>query len=189
MKQRDPLAPIQLAEDVTGDGPQISYVPIVKSTLKRESKLGVCLWWSDQQPCFLHPDDAEVAQQLVPSRRVLRRSECENFADRELGYSLFQYGELSFRALPAIWMEVTGDGYEIGDFVQVKSQHGKRHPMVATICEISWNPTKRIIEYELAPNDRSSGHIYAADELQPATRLESHLKERELKLQAKSRLI
>jgi len=189
MNRNDPLAPIQLAEDLTGDGPQVSFVPKVKSTLKRESKLGVCLWWSDEQPFFLHPDDEEVARRLVPGRRVLRRSECENFADRELGYSLFEYGDLKFRALPAIWMELKGDGFELGDFVQVKSQNGKRHPVVATICEIKWNPNKRKIEYELSINDWTSGHIYCADELQPAPRLDSYLSPRELEMSAKSRLV
>jgi len=78
---------LKLSEDITGDGPQVSFVPQTPSTLKRPPKHGVCLWWSDRQPSWIHPDDVEKADVMIPGDRVFRRDECENFADRELGFS------------------------------------------------------------------------------------------------------
>ena len=178
-----------LSEDITGDGPQVSFVPENKSTLKRPPKHGVCLWWSDRQPSWIHPDDVEMADEAVPGNRVFRRSECENFADRELGFSQFEYGDMKFRALPAIWLELKSAGYELGDFVQIKSQYGKRESMVATISEINWNRLHRRIEYVLTAGGRTSPRPFTSDEFQPAIRLESHLDSRQLELASKSRLV
>ena len=182
------LGPLRLTEEVTGDQPQVSFVPASESQLKRESKFGVCLWWSDEKPFWLHPEDVEIAKSFVPGNRVLRRSECQNFADRELGYSVFQYGESEFRALPAIWLEISGDGYELNDLVQVKSQYGRLDPVIATICEIKWNQNRRKIEYHLSVNGRQVSRVFEANEIQPAIRLNSHLNHRELRLSS-SRLI
>lgn len=179
---------LKLSEDITGDGPQVSFVPETKSTLKRPPKHGVCLWWSDRQPSWIHPDDVEMADVMVPGNRVFHRKECENFADRELGFSQFEYGDMKFRALPAIWLELKSAGYELGDFVQVKSQYGKRERMVATISEIKWSTLHQRIEYVLAAGGRTSTRPFTADEFQPAIRLDSHLNPRQLKLAGKSRL-
>lgn len=180
---------LKLSQDITGDGPQVSFVQHPESTLKPPPRYGVCLWWSDRQPSWIHPDDVEAADEAVPGDRVFRRDECENFADRQLGYSQFEYGEMKFRALPAIWLELKSAGYELGDFVQIKSQYGKRESMVATISEIKWNRRHRRIEYVLKAGGRTSPKPFTADEFQPAVRLESHLNARQLELASKSRLI
>ena len=72
-------------------------------TLRRPAQYGVCLWWSDEQPCFVHPDDQETVERLVPGNRVFKKEECVDFADRKLGYSRLSYGDQVFRALPTIW--------------------------------------------------------------------------------------
>ena len=178
--------PIRLSEDITGDLPQVSFVPAIESELKLEVKHGVCQWWSEEEPFFIHPEDVETARDFVPGNKVLRREECTNFADRELGYTTFSYGDLRFRALPLIWLEVLSDGFELDDLVQVKSQHGKRDRVIGRICDIKWNRLKRITEYFIAVNEQPSDRVYNADELQPVTQLDGHLNERQLKLAAKS---
>ena len=180
---------LKLSEDITGDGPQASFVPETPSTLKRPPKHGVCLWWSDRQPSWIHPDDVELADAMVPGDRVFRRDECENFADRELGFSQFEYGDMKFRALPGIWLELKTAGYELGDFVQVKSQYGKRESIVATISEIKWNRLHQRVEYVLNAGKRTSSRPYTADEFQPAIRLESHLSPRQIELASDSRVV
>ncbi len=109
--------------------------PPRRKFLKREARYGVFLWWSDQTPSWVHPDDREIVDRLVPGNRVFRKEECENYADRELGFSQLIYGEVRFRALPSIWLEVTHEGYELNDFVEVKSRFGKLRPRIATIRE------------------------------------------------------
>ncbi len=188
-KEFDTSDLLKLSQDITGNGPQVSFVPQTKSTLKRPPKHGVCLWWSDRQPSWIHPEDEEMADAMVPGDRVFRRDECENYSDRELGYSQFEYGDMKFRALPAIWLELKTAGYELGDFVQIKSQYGKRESMVATISEIKWNRLHRRIEYVLTAGGRTTSRPFTADEFQPAIRLESHLNARQLALASESRLV
>ena len=184
----DPLEPIQLSEDITGEFPQPNLIPEVDSELKREIKHGVCQWWSEDEPFFIHPEDEEVARQFVPGNRILRRQECESYADRKLGYSTFSYGEITFRALPLIWLEIKTDGFEIDDLVQVKSQFGKRDPLIGKIAEIQWNRLKRRTDYFIAVNGQVSSRVYTAEELQPAPQLDGHFNERQMKLAARSRL-
>ncbi len=187
--QFDPgTGPIELSEEVIGDQPQASFVPASDSQLRRGPTFGVCLWWSDEKPFWLHPEDVEIAKKFIPGNRVLRRSECPNFADRELGYSVFQYGESSFRALPAIWLEISSDGYELNDLVQVKSQYGRLNPVIATICDIRWNQNRRKIDYYLSVSGKQVSRVYASSEIKPTMRLNSYLSQRELSL-AKENMI
>ena len=154
---------------------------------RHEAKYGVFLWWSEQTPSWVHPDDVTVADQLVPGNRIFRREDCENFADRELGYSTFRYGDSRFRGLPAIWLEVRTEGFEINDLVEIKSGFGKLRPGIATIAEIKWNRHARTIEYFLTVNGRQIKRPFKATEIQPAVRLNSHMGFRELALAARLR--
>ncbi|MFK7765953.1 MAG: hypothetical protein AB8B55_01840 [Mariniblastus sp.] len=157
------------------------------SQLKQTVKHVVCLWWSDQIPSWIHPDDVEIADRLVPGGRIFRREECENFADRELGYSFMSYGEEGFRALPAICMEVRHEGFELNDFVEIKSGFGKRFRGIGTIHEISWNRNRRGIDYFLTINGQKVRRAFWANEIQPAIRLGSHLSTRELETASRTR--
>ena len=155
--------------------------------LKRVVKYGVCLWWSGQIPSWIHPDDIETAKRLVPSGRVFRREECENFADRELGFSFLRHGDEGFRALPAIWMEIRHEGFELHDFVEVKSGYGKRFRGIGTIRDIIWNRQNGKIHYLLAINEQKVERPFLANELQPAIRLGTHLNSRELENYSRSK--
>ena len=48
---------------------------------------------------FVHPDDQELVDRLVPGNRVFKKEECPNFADRKLGYSQLSYGDQVFRSI------------------------------------------------------------------------------------------
>lgn len=159
----------------------------LRTALRREIKYGVFLWWSDQTPSWVHPDDRQVVEHLVPGNRVFRREECENYADRELGYSKLVYGESVFRALPSIWLEVAYEGIELNDYVEIKSRYGKLRARIATISEIVWNRHSRTIEYFLSFNGQRESRAYTIDEFQPAIRLGHHLSNRELRTAARTR--
>ena len=155
--------------------------------IKRVTKYGVLLWWSDQIPTWVHPDDAKVVEQMVPGNRVFRREDCPNYADRELGYSRMIYGEIEFRALPLIWRELTHEGFELNDRVEVKSGFGKRRPRIATIRDIIWNRHRQTIEYYLTVNQQPISRPFFAEEIQPAVRLGHHLNDREMNLLARAK--
>ncbi len=161
----------------------VSQVDVKTSQLKPEFKYGVFLWWSEQSPSWIHPDDIEIANELVPGNRMFCREECENFADRQLGYWEYSYGEENFRGLPALWMEIKSEGYQLGDVVEIKSQNGKLPHGIATIREIKWNRKSRSIEYYLS-DDRA----FRFNDIQPAYRLGQHFSPRELELSAKHRI-
>lgn len=162
-------------------------LPPHPDSIKRVVKHGVFLWWSDQTPSWVHPDDVEIVDRLVPGNRVFRREDCPNFADRELGYSRMRYGDIEFRALPLIWREVTHEGFELHDRVEIKSGFGKRRSRIATIRDIIWNRHYQKIEYYMSVNGQPVSRAFSVEEFQPAIRLGHHLSDRELNLAARAR--
>lgn len=150
----------------------------VKPDLKPETKYGVFLWWSDRLPKWIHPDDIEIANRLVPGFKVFRREPCQNASDRQLGYFELCYGEESFRALPIVWLEITSEGWEVGDRVEVKSRHGKRRPGIATITDMVWDRLAKRIEYVLERNGMALPNRFQNEDLRPAFVLGQHLNER-----------
>lgn len=162
---------------------------LVPVPLKRQSKSGVYLWWSDDVPDWVHPDDHDIVASMVPGKRIFTRLECESPEDREQGYSLLRYGEIEFRALPTIWLEVETEGYEVGDLVEIKSRYGKLRPGIATIVDITWNQPRRCVQYFLAKNERRLARAFEFADIQPAIRLGHHLTPRQMKLAAQQRMM
>lgn len=163
-------------------------VKVSESQLRQPTRFGVCLWWPDESIGWIHPEDREIATRLVPGNRIFKRQECNHFADRELGYSLISYGEEQLRVLPAIWLPVKFEGFEIGDLVEIKSRLGRRRPAIGKIRDIHWNRLSLRIDYFVDANTIRSNSPMRSDDLQPAMRLNGFLNERELSLSAKSRL-
>ncbi len=147
--------------------------------LKIPPKYGVYLWWPAKIEEWVHPDDYEIANKLIPSNRVFRREDLDD------PYSRLTYGEYSLRVKPVIWLEVRTDGYEIGDQIEVKSRMGRGRPFIATIVEIRWDQENCRILYSIEKNDRKLRRPYTVDEFQLAQALESHLDVRKLKLMEK----
>lgn len=158
------------------------------SQLRQPTRFGVCLWWPSDSIAWVHPEDREIAERLVPGNRIFKRQECNHYADRELGYSLISYGPQQFRVLPAIWLPVKFEGFEIGDFVEIKSRLGRRRPTIGTIREMHWNRLALRIDYFVDASTIQSKAPMRSDDLQPAMRLNGFLSERELTISAKSRL-
>ena len=158
----------------------------VKPDLKPLPKYGVFLWWSDQLPQWIHPDDLELAERLVPGCKIFRREVCDSEVDRDSGYFGYHYGSESFRALPIVWLEIHSDGFEVGDRVEVKSENGKRRPILATIAEMTWGRYRQTIEYQLERNGMPLRRRYRREEIRPALRLGGHLTPREQELLSRS---
>jgi hypothetical protein len=95
--------------------------------------------WDD----VVHPDDHEMAQNLVPSPRIL----VVNRADLESEYSVFSYGHLSIRMKPSLWREVPDPGYRLGQVVEISKLYSIHEPTLVTIEEIYWDQGAERIMY------------------------------------------
>ncbi len=179
---RDSGDPLPFSWTESDSESAFTEVRVNSSQLKPATKFGVFLWWSDEIPNWVHPDDGHTAKRLIPGTRVFKRRECENSSDRELGYSSFQYGQDCFRGRPALWLEVISPGFEIGDLIEIKSRYGRMRPQIAIVSSILWNRTSRMIQFFLSVNGIRLQRPFAADEIQPAIRLGHYLSSRELQL-------
>ncbi len=176
---QSPSIPFSWDSDASEE--DVSRIQVANSDLKQPVKFGVFLWWTEQTPSWVHSDDVEIADCLIPSNRVFLRSDCENASDRELGFSKFQYGARWFRGKPALWLEVPHQEIELGDRVEIKSQSGKLKPQIAEVIDILWNRTKRTVEFRLSANEIPMQRRFLISDLRPAVRLGQHLTVRELR--------
>ncbi len=134
-----------------------------------EERLGLlpkhafCLWPEDGED-WIHPSDLEVARSLIPSKRIFRKMDCHDPILKKLGYVEYVYGKKAFRALPTLWHEVTSEGYELGDSVELKSGYGKLRPIIADIVGMYWNRREQTIEYELVRNDVAQPNRYQSSQ-------------------------
>jgi hypothetical protein len=146
--------------------------------LKLQTKFGVFLWWSDKLPKWIHPDDLPLAEKIVPGFRIFRREPSDAPDERKQGYARLHYGKQSFRAFPIVWLEVASEGFEVGDRVEIKSEHGKRKPGLANIDQMLWNRNAKQIEYFLIRNGMKLERKFEGHELSHAVELEGYLDHR-----------
>lgn len=151
--------------------------------LKRPPRHGVFPWWPAEDDQWVHPEDREWIRDWVPSERVFRR------IDGPDGYSIYSYGDVSFRGRPVMWLEVETEGYEIGDQVEIKSKLGKHNPMIADITEILWNRQRRRIEYVLTREGRVLKQRSPSSEFQMVKAINRTLSVRQLKMAERTRLL
>ena len=149
-------------------------------SLKLLVKHGVFLWGSDQLHKWVHLEDLELASQIIPGYRIFRRVPCRGQEDHDKGYAEIFYGDQSLRILPIVWLEVTPEGFTIGDRVEILSDQGKRQPGLATIKEMRWNRYTQQIEYTLVGNELVFRRVYSNEELRHATKLNHFRTEKQL---------
>ena len=127
--------------------------------MKEEPKYGYYPWWPENGNDWLHPEDVELARQLIPSMRVFRR-------EGEAGqFLVLHYGDQKLRVLRTLWQEVTSEGFEIGDWVEVLSRGQRNTPRTATIRDILWDSKKRALTYQVQENDQPIAKQYTAEDL------------------------
>jgi len=145
------------------------------SSLRMRPHHGVFLWWPADPNLWAHPDDTETIAKFVPGQRIFQRDVSRDYSDRELGFVVYQYGDIRFRAKSILWREVEPGVFRRGDLVEVKSRFGKTRPKIAQVAEILWDRHSRIVQYVLVSRGMEIGRKYSADELRPAKPLGSHL--------------
>ncbi len=127
--------------------------------LKRPPAYGVYRWWPEDGEKWIHPFDIGIVRQLIPGTRVFRREDVDS------QWSLVSYGNLRFRVKPTIWFEVVYEGFDVGDFVEIKSRMGKAEPFIGRIKEMVWNQRYTRIEYFLYRDRQTQVRAYLAEDL------------------------
>jgi hypothetical protein len=127
--------------------------------LKRPPTYGVFRWWPENGESWIHPFDIGIVRRLVPGTRVFRRE------DLDEKWLLVAYGNIRFRVRSTIWYEVEFEGFNIGDYVEVKSRMGKADPFVGYVRHMNWNHRYKRIEYTLDRSDITQVRAYVAEDL------------------------
>jgi len=118
-----------------------------------DPRYGYYPWWPENGNDWVHPEDVELARQRIPSMRIYRR-------DGEIGdFMVLHYGDERLRVLRTLWQEVTSEGFEIGDWVEVLSRGFRNTPRTGTIREMLWDVPSRAIRYQ------PIAKLYSADDL------------------------
>lgn len=140
---------------------------------------GVFFRWPEQPAeDWIHPDDLELATGMLPGGRIFQLQQCEDEQDRQAGYSVITYGDLSIRVLPAMWLPVDDAGYMVGDRVEVLGKNGTQQPFIGTLAEITYNPVTRRTEYRIEIRSMVLKKKYFEEDFRPCRRLEVALSKR-----------
>ena len=129
--------------------------------LKRPPNYGVYRWWPEEGEDWIHPFDIGIVRQLIPGTRVFRRE------DLDEKYVLASYGDIQFRVKSTIWYEVAFEGFDVGDFVEIKSRMGKADPFIGQIKEMVWSQRYARIQYHLYRSDKIQVKAYLSEDLSP----------------------
>lgn len=108
--------------------PGVIYPPALPLSAMR--LYGVYPWPTAAFEDWVHEDDEAVARTLLPSDRVFRR------VAQEGGFIVLGYGARRIRVRPALCRMIPGDGWDIGDSVEIRSHHGRNEPFVGVIAEM-----------------------------------------------------
>ncbi len=127
--------------------------------LKRGPVYGVFRWWPVNGDAWIHPFDVGIVKRLVPGIRVFRRE------DLDETWLRISYGELRFRIKSAIWYEVDFEGFDVGNFVEIKSRMGQAEPFVGQIRDMFWSQRYRRIEYFLYRSETPQVRPYLAEDM------------------------
>jgi hypothetical protein len=129
--------------------------------LKADPKYGYYPWWPENGDDWIHPEDVALVRTLIPSDRVFRRDGAKG------PYIVLHYGELRIRVVRSLWQEIGGEGYEIGDWVEVLSRGQLNTPRTGTIREVHWDRAARARKYQIFENDQPISTWYYAEDLRP----------------------
>ncbi len=168
-----------LLRDIGQTGESAEFKKDVKEIVKH----GVFFRWPAEGDFeWVHPDDRHLIESMIPGSRIFCRDLCEDAADREAGYFSIQYGGVKIRVKPAMWLRVDHEGHEVGDRIEVKSNHGKHNPVIGNIREIEYDPIARRTIYFITVNEIPLAKKFYKEDFRPCRRLEQPLSGREIEM-------
>jgi len=129
---------------------------------------GIYSWWpkairpddsmDEELDSMIHPDDLKLANELNPMGKVFIKS------GSEAKYIHIEFGDFRLRVTPINWQPVDGDGFKVGDQVQVLSNGGANTEKCGIIYSMSWHHKNESIVYHLSVNGkRLKKQCYAID--------------------------
>jgi hypothetical protein len=128
--------------------------------IKIDPKYGCFLRWPQDGNDWLHLDDVTIARTMIPSARVFRRDGSDGEFHR------LHYGDITLRAKLALWQEVSHEGFDIGDWVEVLSHGMRNEPRSGVIREMLWDEHELAIRYQIRENDIPIPDFYSREDLQ-----------------------
>jgi hypothetical protein len=128
--------------------------------LKIDLKYGCFLRWPQDGNDWLHPDDVGQARTLIPSPRIFRRD------GNDGEFHFLHYGNVTLRVRPTLWQEVSHEGFDIGDRVEVLSHGMRNESRTGIIREMLWDEGEKAIRYQISENEIPIADQYAREDLQ-----------------------
>lgn len=122
---------------------------------------GVYLRWPSDGDAWIHPEDVDLVQRLIPSRRVFRRSAWDG------EFYHLHYGELTFRARPSMWVRVPDTDLEVGQQVELLSRHQENDPGIFRIAGIFFVPASSEVEYALLNDELTLKRRFSRADVKP----------------------
>lgn len=144
--------------------------------IKTDPKHGYYPWWPEDGDDWVHPEDVALARSLIPSPRVWRR-------DGTAGdFVVMHYGDLRLRVRRTLWKEVRHEGFELGDWVEVRPRGLTNEPHTGQVREMHWDDHEGVLRYQLTLADGTPlERWFEAIDLKPIeppeARPESHLED------------
>ncbi|MEM6469606.1 MAG: hypothetical protein AAF802_08535 [Planctomycetota bacterium] len=120
---------------------------------------GCFLRWPENGQSFIHADDVPVANRLLPSPRVFKRTAFDGT------YYHYQYGQQQFRLRPTMWRSMRTDGIDIADQVETIGLGLERERFVADVWGMYFIERKGCILYRLRRAGRVVSKLYPASQL------------------------
>jgi len=124
-----------------------------------DPKYGHFPWWPQDGNDWLHPADVGLARSMIPGPRIFRRD------GKQGSYTVMVYGDIRLRVQHTLWQEVPWEGFDIGDWVEVRSRMQRNTPCTGTICEMLWDGHDQCVHYQILENGQPLATPYRAEDL------------------------
>lgn len=124
---------------------------------------GVFLQWPHPGIEWIHPEDVEAAERVIPSNRVFRREAYE------APYYRYRYGDLVLRLKPSMWLPLEGEGFDIGDQVETVGVGMQQDLFVARIRQRRYDRRRQVIYYRLQRGDQILSEKFEASKMRLLT--------------------
>lgn len=116
--------------------------------------------WPQDGDDWIHPEDRQLAEGLIPSDRIFRR---ELQPD---GYYQLSYGPLKIRVQPVMFDDAPEPVFEIDQFVKLKMAFDSDRTEAGRIYDIRYSQYHDAPQYYLIRGDMKSRTPYLADALE-----------------------
>ncbi|MCR9297025.1 MAG: hypothetical protein NXI32_30350 [bacterium] len=120
----------------TEASPPVSYRPDLPDW-------GSYLRWPEGNDQWIHEEDLALANQLLPSRRILKRFKWDG------EFYWLNYGACILRVRPTMWTRVPDLDLEVGQKIELLHRHGQNDPGIFRIHEIFYSERRKAPEFFL----------------------------------------